>query len=194
MHHFLTAFENLEWEPFRSAFADSATVFHPAPNMPGRVTGRAAIDSTFRIVFADVRAHATGGPPFHHLTSVDLRIQPLAPDVVLATFELHNAERLARRTVVFRREGDAWRIVQASKARFNGRSFTLTIAGEGPQQDELEAQARSLGIADKVLFRGFISQKELRELFLRNSETPTCDVKTPPRSLRTICLRQDGPR
>jgi len=111
LHHFLTAFENLEWEPFRSAFADSATVFHPAPNMPGRVTGRAAIDSTFRIVFADVRAHATGGPPFHHLTSVDLRIQPLAPDVVLATFELHNAERLARRTVVFRREGDAWRIV-----------------------------------------------------------------------------------
>jgi len=61
---FLTAFENLEWEPFHTAFADSATVFHPAANMSERVTGRAAIDSTFRAVFADVRAHATGSPPF----------------------------------------------------------------------------------------------------------------------------------
>lgn len=111
LHHFLTAFENLEWEPFRAAFADSATVFHPAPSMPERVAGRSAIDSTFQIVFADVRAHATGGPPFHRLEPVDLRIQPLAPGVVLATFELRNAERLARRTVVFHRERDGWRIV-----------------------------------------------------------------------------------
>ena len=111
LRRFLTAFENLEWEPFRAAFADSATVFHPAPTMPERVTGRAAIDSTFRAVFADVRAHATSGPPFHRLTPVGLRIQPLAPDVVLVTFELRNSERLGRRTVVFRREGTAWRIV-----------------------------------------------------------------------------------
>jgi len=62
--------------------------------MPERVTGRAAVDSTFRAVFADVRAHATGGPPFHRLTPVDLRIQPLAPGIVLVTFELRNAERL----------------------------------------------------------------------------------------------------
>ena len=111
LRRFLTAFENLEWEPFRAAFADSATVFHPAANTPGRVTGRAAVDSTFRAVFADVRAHAAGGPPFHRLTPVDLRIQPLAPGVVLVTFELRNAERLGRRTVIFGRERNAWRIV-----------------------------------------------------------------------------------
>ena len=111
LRRFLTAFEDLEWEPFRAAFADSATVFHPAANMAERVTGAAAIDSTFRAVFADVRAHATSGPPFQRLTPVDLRIQPLAPGVVLGTFELRNSERLGRRTVVFRREGAAWRIV-----------------------------------------------------------------------------------
>ena len=111
LRRFLTAFENLEWQSFRAAFADSATVFHPAPTMAERVTGRAGIDSTFRAVFADVRAHATGGPPFHRLTPVDLRTQPLAPGVVLATFELRNAERLGRRTVVFGRERDGWRIV-----------------------------------------------------------------------------------
>jgi hypothetical protein len=108
---FLTAFENLEWEPFHAAFSDSATVFHPSPSTPERVTGRAAIDSTLRAVFADVRAHAAGGPPYHRLTPVGLRIQALAPGVVLATFALRNAERLGRRTVVFRRERGAWRIV-----------------------------------------------------------------------------------
>ena len=77
-------------------------------------------------------------------------------------------------------EGD-WRFVQAGRliekkgfatslrafAEFAARypKATFTIAGEGPLQSELEAQARELGIGDKVLFRGFISQKELRELF-----------------------------
>ena len=42
---------------------------------------------------------------------------------------------------------------------------TFTIAGEGPLLTELQAQARELGVAEKVFFRGFISQKELRELF-----------------------------
>jgi hypothetical protein len=111
LNRFLSAFENLEWEPFHSAFSDSATVFHPAPNMPARFSGRVAIDSTFRLVFADVRAHASKGPPYHRLAPIDLRIHPLASGIVLVTFELHNAERLGRRTIVFRRERSGWRIL-----------------------------------------------------------------------------------
>src|SRR5438067_8495070 len=42
---------------------------------------------------------------------------------------------------------------------------TFAIAGEGPLRAELEDQARTLGIADKVSFAGFVSQNELRELF-----------------------------
>src|SRR5438876_247684 len=45
---------------------------------------------------------------------------------------------------------------------------TLVIAGEGPLQGELEAQARGLGIDDKISFPGFISQAQLRELFYRS--------------------------
>jgi hypothetical protein len=96
-------------------------VFHPAPEMPARVTGRAAIDSTFRLVFADVRAHAAGGPPYYRLVPLDLRILPLAPGVVVATFELRNAERLGRRTVVFRRERDTWRIVHLHASNIAAR-------------------------------------------------------------------------
>jgi colanic acid/amylovoran biosynthesis glycosyltransferase len=74
-----------------------------------------------------------------------------------------------------------WRFLQAGRliekkgfatsllafAEFAARypKATFTIAGEGPLQSELETHARELGIGDKVFFRGFISQNELRELF-----------------------------
>ena len=87
-------------------------------------------------------------------------------------------------TPFVRREWPAdghWRLVQAGRLiekkgfATSLRAFTeftsdypeatLTIAGDGPLQQHLQSQARDLGIADKVFFRGFISQKELRELF-----------------------------
>ena len=77
-------------------------------------------------------------------------------------------------------QGD-WRIVQAGRliekkgfatslrafAEFAARypKATFTIAGDGPLQSELETQARELGIGDKVFFRGFLSQEDLRDLF-----------------------------
>lgn len=111
LHRFLTAFENLDWGPFRAAFSDSATIFQPVPEMAERVTGPRGIDSTFRAVFAAIRARAAGGPPYQRLVPTDLRIQPLSPGLVLVTFHLRNAERLARRTVLFRHETDGWRIL-----------------------------------------------------------------------------------
>jgi glycosyltransferase involved in cell wall biosynthesis len=75
----------------------------------------------------------------------------------------------------------AWRFVQACRliekkglkaslfafAEFAARypRSTFTIAGEGPLRSELEAQARALGIDEKVSFPGFVSQAQLRELF-----------------------------
>jgi glycosyltransferase involved in cell wall biosynthesis len=77
-------------------------------------------------------------------------------------------------------DGD-WRFVQAGRliekkgfatslrafAEFATRypESTFAIAGEGPLQSELETQAHALGVGDKVFFRGFIPQKDLRELF-----------------------------
>ena len=42
---------------------------------------------------------------------------------------------------------------------------TLTIAGEGPQLAELQAECRSLAIGDAVHFPGFLAQRDLRDLF-----------------------------
>lgn len=75
----------------------------------------------------------------------------------------------------------AWRCVQACRliakkglatslrafAEF-AREFpraSLTIAGEGPQLEELRALATELGIARQLAFAGFLSQEKLRAVF-----------------------------
>ncbi len=75
----------------------------------------------------------------------------------------------------------SWRCVQACRLirkkglRTSLRAFaafhrefpsaTFTIAGEGPELEELRALAESLGVARSVFFTGFISQEKLRALF-----------------------------
>lgn len=108
---FLTAFENLDWEPFRASFAEDATAFFPTPEPPGRFVGRAAIEAQFTKVFAAIRASAPGGPPYQRLAPDDLRIDRLGQDVALVSFLLHNPQRIARRTLIFQRRDGAWRIV-----------------------------------------------------------------------------------
>ena len=81
-----------------------ATVFHPAPDMADRVAGRPAIAATFARVFAELRNTERSGPPYHRLDPRELEIRSLGPDVALITFQPHDSLRLARRTVVFRRE------------------------------------------------------------------------------------------
>jgi colanic acid/amylovoran biosynthesis glycosyltransferase len=78
-------------------------------------------------------------------------------------------------------ESGEWKLLQAGRliekkgVATSLRAFTefakvfprarLIIAGEGPQLVELQQLARDLSIADKVEFRGFVGQQEMRELF-----------------------------
>jgi colanic acid/amylovoran biosynthesis glycosyltransferase len=81
---------------------------------------------------------------------------------------------------VFPANGE-WRFVQAGRliekkgvttslrafAEFNARhpESTITIAGDGPLLNQLQALARELKIDNRVSFRGFVSQEQLREIF-----------------------------
>src|SRR5207302_72375 len=70
---FITAFDNLDWEAFRSAFDDDATVFYPR-GVPERANGRAEFERTFRIVFEQIRQGKTAAP-FMDIQPRDLKLQ-----------------------------------------------------------------------------------------------------------------------
>lgn len=49
----------------------------------------------------------------------------------------------------------------------HGMHFELVIAGEGPQRDELERLTGGLGLRDKVIFAGALSQEDLAHVYRR---------------------------
>ena len=58
---FVYAFDNLDWEAFRLAFDDNATVFYPRA-FPERANGRAEFEKTFKAVFQQIRGGKTAAP------------------------------------------------------------------------------------------------------------------------------------
>jgi hypothetical protein len=58
---FIRAFDDLDWEHFRLAFDDNATVFYPRA-MPQRANGRAEFEKAFKTVFQEIRDGKTTAP------------------------------------------------------------------------------------------------------------------------------------
>jgi ketosteroid isomerase-like protein len=109
LKEFVQAFDNLDWERFRLAFDDTATVFYPRA-FPERANGRTEFEKTFKVVFEQIRKGRSVGP-YMDIQPRDLRIQ-LFGDVAIATF--HLADRpgfLNRRTLVLHKADTGWKIV-----------------------------------------------------------------------------------
>jgi ketosteroid isomerase-like protein len=107
--HFIRAFDDLDWENFRLAFDDSATVFYPRA-MPQRANGRGEFEKAFKSVFQLIRGAKTA-PPYMDIQPKDLRIQ-LFGDVAIATFHLDDRPGfLNRRTIVLNKTEKGWKIV-----------------------------------------------------------------------------------
>ena len=107
--HFVVAFDNLDWEKFRLAFDDNATVFYPRA-FPERASAREAFEKTFRLVFQQIRDGKTQ-PPFMDIEPKDMKVQ-LFGDTAIATFHLHDrAGFLNRRTIVLHNTATGWKIV-----------------------------------------------------------------------------------
>ena len=108
---FLHAFEDLDMKQFIACFAADATVFFPMPEPPERVQGKQAIQQRFEHVFASIRSTAKSGPPFHYLAPEDLTIQLVPGQTAVVSFQLRNAERIARRTLVLTNANGQWFIL-----------------------------------------------------------------------------------
>jgi ketosteroid isomerase-like protein len=106
---FIRAFDNLDWESFRLAFDDNATVFYPR-GFPNRATGRDAFEEKFKVVFQQIRDGKTQ-PPFMDIQPKDPQIQRFG-DVAIVTFHLDDrAGFLNRRTIVLHKTTSGWKIV-----------------------------------------------------------------------------------
>jgi ketosteroid isomerase-like protein len=110
---FIEAFNNLDWETFRSAFADDVTVFNPdipEASSVDRLAGREQVEESFKAVFAASRK-ASSGPPYLHIVPKQVRIQMLGDSAVI-TFQFEReGNSFGRRTLVFHREPKGWKIV-----------------------------------------------------------------------------------
>jgi ketosteroid isomerase-like protein len=110
---FLRALDDLDWEPFRASWASEPTVFFPFGDTPDRVDGRAAVEARWRRFFEEAGARRPG-PPYLNLKPRDIRAERYG-DVGLVTFTLELTIGglqlpLQRRTLVFIREHDAWKL------------------------------------------------------------------------------------
>ena len=110
---FISAFDSLQWEPFRAALADDITIFFPFPQVPARVEGRGEVERLFGQFFEGQleRRTQTGGPISMGLTPRDWLVQMLSPDAAVVSFHLGTGAP-ARRSLVLRHvAGDTWEVV-----------------------------------------------------------------------------------
>jgi ketosteroid isomerase-like protein len=106
---FVHAFDDLDWETFRAAFDDNATVFYPRA-FPERANGRAEFERTFKTVFEQIRGGQTAAP-YMDIQPKEMKIQ-LFGNVAIATFHLEDrAGFVNRRTVVLNKSETGWKIV-----------------------------------------------------------------------------------
>ncbi len=106
---FVKAFDDLDWEHFRLAFDDNATVFYPRA-IPERATGRAEFERSFKLVFEQIRNGRTA-PPYMDIQPKNLKIQ-LIGNVAIATFHLDDRPGfMNRRTIVLNKTRAGWKIV-----------------------------------------------------------------------------------
>jgi ketosteroid isomerase-like protein len=109
---FLTAFDNLDWHAFRACFSGTATVFHPSAPNTRRIDTSDQFEKAWLGVFERIKKNSgRTSPPYMRLNPLDLRVDKLSEDVALVTFHLVDGSTVNRRTLVFKRDPDGWKIV-----------------------------------------------------------------------------------
>ncbi len=109
---FLLAFDNLDWQSFQTCFSRTATIFHPAAPNVRRIDSPDEFRKAWQGVFERIKkSSGRTSPPYMNLNPLNLRVDMLSEDVALVTFHLVDGSTLNRRTLVFKRDPDGWKIV-----------------------------------------------------------------------------------
>ena len=104
---FLDAFSGMDEARFDNFFAPDVTMFFPDGPFPeGRVEGKQAVLAAFHSFFKLVKER---GRKTLNIVPLDQRVQ-LFGDVAVVTFRLDGDETIGRRSIIFRKIDDNWRI------------------------------------------------------------------------------------
>jgi uncharacterized protein (TIGR02246 family) len=106
---FVEALDTADIGRFSALFAPDATAFFPLAPLYTRLEDKDQITKVFTAFFAGVRKGKTG-PRYMNLVPQGQKVQ-LYGDTAVVTFHFEGPDLIARRTLVLRREGDAWLIV-----------------------------------------------------------------------------------
>jgi uncharacterized protein (TIGR02246 family) len=104
MERFLDALNALDGERLAATFADDITAYVPSAQAR-RLDGKAAVMAVFRQYIDDTRKTT----PRTNIVPQDLRVEA-GDSIALVSFEVRGASSVARRSFVYRREGQAWLI------------------------------------------------------------------------------------
>jgi ketosteroid isomerase-like protein len=108
----VAAFSDLDWERFRKCFSEKATIFHPAAPNIKRIDTPEQFEKAWLGVFDGIKKNSgRTSPPYMRLEPADVRVEPLADDVTLVTFHLFDGGTTCRRTVVFQKMQESWKVV-----------------------------------------------------------------------------------
>ena len=112
VENFINAFDNLDWQAFRTCFSTTATIFHPAAPNINLIDSPDQFEKAWLGVFERIKKNSgRTSPPYMKLSPLDLRVEKLSADVALVTFHLVDGSTVNRRTLVFKRDPDGWKIV-----------------------------------------------------------------------------------
>jgi len=107
---FLIAFKNLDWDRFADYFADDVTVFFPpSAKYPYRANDKAETLKIFKTVFENARKRRQQAP-YLDIDPKDVKLQ-LFGQIAIETFTLDDPNLLSRRTIIWEKKGNTWRII-----------------------------------------------------------------------------------
>jgi ketosteroid isomerase-like protein len=117
MNRFLVALNNLDLSAMSTLYDENATTF--SPSRAERIEG-SAVAVAMREQFDSIRSRSQkSGPSYLNVQPQQMRIDRISPDVAVVSFHLKNDTGVGRRTLVWKRFSDGWKIVHLHASTLN---------------------------------------------------------------------------
>lgn len=121
VRRFLDAIDRADAAALAPLWCEDASMYFPFANSQDLVRGRAAVLARFDRMFADLRARNPGPPPYIRFRTEAFECLALDGRHAVVYAMLGFAAQRGRRTLLFRREVGAWRLLHVHASNMDAR-------------------------------------------------------------------------